>query len=162
MPPFPLSPPEDQPSITLEYLGVEEMELELAIFDEFAKSSADHGVESLKGRMQYLSNYYTHWQFISAVASTVPLAVLVKATKDILVKWLDTTKRSITINLDGHRKIIVKDAAELSNVLGILDRSDFAKGATAAPPPRKPAAKSRRTKNPTSTDVGDIRGRVGE
>jgi hypothetical protein len=136
------------------------MELEEAIFDEFAKTSIEHGVEPLQGRVQFLADYFNHWKFISAVASTVPLAVLVKATKDILIKWLDTTKRNITINFDGHRKITVRNAAELSNVLTILDRSDFAKDSAAARSLRKSVTKSRAGKN--LADAGDARERSGE
>jgi hypothetical protein len=75
-------------------------------------------------------------EVIAACAGAVPLSLVIKAARDVLVKWLGKRSYGIRVKLGGGREIEVRNVPELNAVLTRLEQSEFAK---AAP---KPAAKA--------------------
>ena len=132
------SPPEDKPFIFMDFSGEGDMEAEIAIFGEFRLAAKLPPDDVKEYRMRQMSSIGAHSGTLFAVASSVPMAVLIKSVKDVLVKWLDTTKRTITVNVGPNRKIQVKDADELKDVISMLEGSTFAKEQDSVNRPVKP------------------------
>jgi hypothetical protein len=80
----------------------------------------------------------------AACAGAVPLSLIIKAARDVLVKWLGIQSHGIKVKLGGGRAIEVNNTAELDKVLARLDKSEFAK-ATLKPTPKDAATRTSKT-----------------
>jgi hypothetical protein len=78
---------------------------------------ADDGTLGRLGRFTHMLRNHS---------GSASLATLIKATKDILVAWIN--KRSITVKLGSGVEIKVHKQAELDAVIDRLESSEFIKG----------------------------------
>jgi hypothetical protein len=72
---------------------------------------------------------------LAICAGAVPLSVVIKATRDVLVKFIDKRSSHIRVTLGGGRTIHVGNVKELDEVLTRLDKSEFAKNPKTASSP---------------------------
>ncbi len=82
----------------------------------------------------------------AARASAVPLSLIIKAARDVLVKWLDKRRTGISVKLGAGRAIDVRSTAELDEVLTRLDKTEFVRKvhkSTAKAAPKRQNATSR-------------------
>jgi hypothetical protein len=95
----------------------------------------DASSDALK-TLHYDAATFSHsLQVLAVVGSSIPLAVLIKAARDVLIKLLDR-RTSITVKLGDKREISVATVAELEAVLQRLDKSEFATGKKPEAPPK--------------------------
>jgi hypothetical protein len=87
---------------------------------------------------------FQHAAHVLAIcAGAVPLSVVIKATRDVLVKLIDKRSSHIRVTLGGGRTIQVGNVTELDEVLTRLEKSEFVKNSpmlkakTARPPTSK-------------------------
>jgi hypothetical protein len=107
-------------------------------------------VASFQPSRRFQNNHYdggidtTHiTEVIATCAGAVPLSLIIKAARDILVKWLAKRPTGIKIKLGDGRAIEVPTVADLDAVLMRLDQSEFAKPAP-KPAARKVAGKAKK------------------
>jgi len=119
--------PKAVPLVTLECAGHDQhkKEVELSLLDDFRAISLECSAQVKYEQREYFSTAAPYVAYVTAVASTIPLAVLIKAIRDILIKWIETTKRPIKINIDGKREIEVNTVAQLEALIKILENSTF-------------------------------------
>jgi hypothetical protein len=108
---------------------------------EFLRIAEQSAVECFRLRDQLVSTMGSYSDLLIASAATAaPISILIKSTKDIIVKWLDNRKQHVTVSLGKGRKIEVRTVSELESIIKTLDQSVTARE---SPEERKPPPKAR-------------------
>jgi uncharacterized protein YqiB (DUF1249 family) len=122
-------PDEESFAIVLNYKGPpDRLRAEQSLCSALRRKAKAVSVECETEGCQQCSTMGDYIGQLVAFASTPALiAILIKSAKDILVKWLDTQKRDISISLPGGLRLTVRSTKQLGEVLAFLDKSAFIK-----------------------------------